>query len=201
LRVLIVAALSDDGLSDGNVLLIEAMEVAADAARRAGHDCVVLDLQADGFCPVMTTIERRAYFGHAPIVDELTDRYAHEVMQAEALVMIYATTLSTMPPLMKGWLDRVLVPGVSFTKEETTGRIRRGLLGVRWIIGVSTYPTTWWETKRTCDGGRRVILRVMRMCAGLRTRTDWVPLYAALRASHGQRERFLRDVERRMSAL
>ena len=68
----------------------------------------------------------------------MVERYAGIVKQAEALVFVYPTWWSTMPAILKGWLERVMVPGVGFVLDEKQ-HVRRGLKQVRRIVGISTY--------------------------------------------------------------
>ena len=48
----------------------------------------------------------------------MAERHAEIIKQAEALVFVYPTWWSTMPAILKGWLERVLVPGVGFVFDE-----------------------------------------------------------------------------------
>ena len=89
------------------------------AARRAalaanGHTVHLLDLYALGFRAAMSADERRAYHGEQPIIDPLVAEHAALVRACEALVFVYPTWWSAMPAILKGWLERVLVPGVGF---------------------------------------------------------------------------------------
>ena len=157
-----------------------------------------IDLRS--FSPVLTREERLAYVTDEPIIDEQVAEYADAVLSCDALVLVYATTLSTLPPVLKGWLDRVLVPGVSFTLDESGGT-KRGLTGIHRIVGISVYDDTWWSTKRTFDNGRRILLRNLRLCTGWLTRTAWLPLYGLADGDQTRIDRFIRRIERRMAKL
>ena len=74
----------------------------------------------------MTAEERDAYHGESPICDPLVERYADIVGRAGALVFVYPTWWSTLPAILKGWLERVMVPGVSFRFDERTGKVQAG---------------------------------------------------------------------------
>ena len=43
------------------------------------------------------------------------------------LVFVYPTWWSGLPAILKGWLERVMVPGVGFVFDEQTGKVRPGL--------------------------------------------------------------------------
>jgi NAD(P)H dehydrogenase (quinone) len=135
------------------------------------------------------------------MMDDVIARHSALVLDADALVFVYPTKLSTLPPALKGWLDRVLVPGVAFSLAPDSNKVLRGLENVRHIVGVSTYDKSWFEMKRANDNGRRTLLRVLRLCAGIRTRGSWVALFQADRATDAQRLAFIGRVERAVARL
>ncbi len=173
---------------------------AAAALQLGGHRVHVLDLYALRFGAAMTPDERHAYHSDEPIVDPLVREHADLVRSAEALVFVYPTWWSGQPAILKGWLERVLVPGVGFRFNEQ-GKVRPGLTQVRHMIGISTYGSPWRYVKVVNDNGRRTLMRTIRMNTGLRTSTHWLGLYGIDTATADERERFLTRVERRMRAL
>lgn len=182
--------------TEGNDLCGKAAERAATALRAKGHDVSLRDLVAEGFAVAMTAEEREAYHGDTPILDPLVAEHAALVGAAEILVFVYPTSLSTMPPILKGWLERVMVPGVGFVLDHRN-KVQPGLGHVRRIVGISTYSEGRVEVKMTRDNGRRTITRALRLSCGLRTRTAWVPLYSVGAATAEQRAKFLERCARR----
>ena len=181
-----------------NQILQRAEQAATTALAAAGHTVRTIDLRT--FSPVLTRPEMAAYVTDQPLIHEQTTEYAQAVLSCDALILVYATTMSTLPPALKGWLDRVLVPGVSFTLDGSGGT-KRGLAGLDWIIGISVYSDTWLATKRTYDNGRRILMRNLRLCARLGTRTAWLPLYSATAANEQRSAAFIKRIERRMAKL
>ena len=173
---------------------------AVAALRANGHEVEAFDLYADGFDPVMSRAERAAYHGDTPITCPLTQRYADAVKSAEALVFVYPTWWSSVPAMLKGWLEKVMVPGVSFEFDDQH-RVRRGLTNVRRIVGISTYAAPRSTVRLINDNGRRTVVRALRLCTGLRTQTTWLGLYQLARRSDADRAAFLRRVERTMAKL
>lgn len=166
----------------------------------AGHEVTVLDLYAEGFRAAMSPAERLAYHSERPILDPMVERHADIVKGAEALIFIYPTWWSTMPAILKGWLERVMVPGVGFVFDEHH-HVRRGLTHVRRVIGISTYGARWIYVKAVHDNGRRVLLRALRMNTAVFTRRSWLGLYEMNTRTAEQRVAFLKQVERKMRAL
>ena len=128
------------------------------------------------------------------------DLYADEVRSAQALVFVYPTWWSSVPAILKGWLEKVMVPGVSFVFDEHH-RVRRGLTNVTRIVGISTYAAPRSTVRLINDNGRRTVVRALRLCTGMRTRAKWLALYKLPSTSDHDRAAFLRRVERTMAAL
>jgi NAD(P)H dehydrogenase (quinone) len=173
---------------------------ACTALRTAGHDVHFLDLYALGFRAAMTSDERAAYHTEAPIVDPMVREHAELVRTSAAIVFVYPTWWSSMPAILKGWLERVFVPGIGFQFNEE-GKVRPALTHVRRLVGISTYGSPWAYVKAVNDNGRRTIMRTIRINTGWSTRTSWLGLYAIDTATASERERFLERVERKMRSL
>lgn len=169
--------------------------------RAAGHDVAVVDLYRDGFRIAMTAEEREAYHGDEPILDPLVADYATLVQGTDALIFVYPTWWSGLPAMLKGWLERVLVPGVAFRFDERTNAVRPGLGHLRHLVGVSTYGSPRSYVRLVNDNGRRTITRALRMSCGLRVRTHWHGLYAIDTATAAERDEFAARVERAMADL
>src|SRR5882724_11966161 len=91
-----------------------------EALTLAGHRVDDCDLNAEGFNPVLTRQERidyhdlsrnRAYAG--PYVDRL--------LAAEALVLVFPVWNYGYPAILKGFVDKVFLPGVSFDLKADGG--------------------------------------------------------------------------------
>lgn len=173
---------------------------ATDGLARAGHRVDVIDLYAEGFRAAMSLPERLAYDTDEPVVDPQVADHVRRLQRAEILVFVYPTWWSGLPAILKGWLERVMVPGVGFTFDERSGKVRPGLGHVRRIVGISTYGSPRTSVKVVNDNGRRILTRALRMSCGWRVRTRWLALYAMDTASDDDRRRFLRRVEQRMGA-
>ena len=178
--------------------LAEAVMRGLDAG---GHEARLVDLYAEGFDPVMSRADRVAYESEQAVVDAAVAAQAEHVRWAEAIVFVYPTWWAGLPAMVKGWLDRVLVPGVAFVLDERTRKVRPTLQHVRVVAGVSTYGSPRVYVGVLGDGGRRTINRALRLVCGRRTRTVWLGLYAMDRRTDAERRTFVAAVEHRMSRL
>jgi putative NADPH-quinone reductase len=169
-------------------------DAAVHGFERAGHDVTTLDLYALGFAPAMSEEERAAYHSDQPLLDPITREHAALVQAADILVFIYPTWWSMPPAVLKGWLERVMVPGVAF-RFDAGGRVRPALTNVRRIVGISTYGAPWTYVKLMTDGGRRMLTRALRANCGWRTPTTWLGLYSVDTLGETERRAFLDRVE------
>lgn len=177
------------------------VEAAVRGLEAGGHQATVLDLYGLGFRAAMTLDEHRAYHGAQPILDPLVAEHARLVQQATTLVFVYPTWWGGLPAVMKGWFERVLVPGVGFELDDRTGKVRPALHQVRHLVGISTYGSPWTLVKLATDGGRRIVTRALRMSCGWKARPRWLGLYAIDTAGPAERAAFLDRVEHTMATL
>ena len=112
----------------------------------AGHEVTDVDLYAENFDPVMSRQERLDYLNTARN-ERLVKRYDDQLVSAEAIVLVYPAWWYGMPAMLKGYFDRVWLPGVAFdvTPEGkvNTERLQR----IRRILVVTTYGGSWWMVR------------------------------------------------------
>ncbi len=178
-----------------------AAERALRALQRSGHDVTAIDLYALGFRAAMSREERMAYETDEPIVDPRVAEHAELLRRAEMLVFVYPSWWNGLPAIMKGWLDRTMVPGVAFHLDERTGKVRPGLRQVRRIVGISTWGMARPRPHPMNDDGRRVLTRALRMACGWRARPLWLRLYGMDLDDPTARAAFLDRIDDRMAKL
>ena len=172
----------------------------SDGLVEAGHDVIVHDLYAEGFAAAMSADERHAYHGDVPVLDPLVAQHIGDITVAHTLIYVYPTWWSSMPAILKGWFERVMVPGVGFV-FDAKGKVRPGLTNVRRLVGISTYGSKRLCIKAINDNGRRTIMRAMRLSTGVRTRSRWLALYGIDSSSENDRSQFLDRCERMARSL
>ena len=175
-----------------------------DAARRglerAGHDVSVIDLAAESFDPVMRHEEWDVYMSHAGTVPEALTKHAAVLSEAEIMVFVYPTWWSGVPAQLKGWFERVLVPGVGFRLDERQ-RVRPGIANARHLHAVTTYGSPKTYVRLVNDNGRRLIGRALRLAMVHRPKLVHHGLYRMDKATDDDRRAFLNRIEARMSRL
>ncbi|MEZ5666871.1 MAG: NAD(P)H-dependent oxidoreductase [Alphaproteobacteria bacterium] len=171
----------------------------AGAFRRAGANCTVLDLYAEGFDPVLGRDERLAHLDHDLRPADLAAHFA-ALERADLLVFVYPTWWYGPPAMLKGWIDRTMRAGVAFRLPPGADVIEPMLTRVRRIVVVTTYGSPWWLIRYVGDAGRRIIARGLQLICPNAGRPVWLALYGMDTASALQRSRFLERVEDRVTA-
>ncbi len=168
--------------------------------KQAGHSVDLLDLYAIGFPAVMTAADLGAYHSPQPVVDGLVADSVERIRAAEMLVFVYPTWWSSLPGMLKGWLEKTMVPGVAFVFDEHN-KVRPGLQHIRRVVGISVYGSPRPYVSLINDNGRRTLMRALRLNTGWRTRRTWIPFYGIDSSTRHQRTAFAESVTRRMATL
>jgi putative NADPH-quinone reductase len=163
--------------------------------RRAGHDVDACDLHAENFQPVLTREERVGY--HAvPANRAPVEAYVRRVEQAEALVLVYPVWNFGMPAILKGFFDRVFLPGVSFKLVE--GKVRPSLHNIRKLTVVTTYGGARWRALLMGDPPRKIAMRVLRAVIHPAASARYLAHYDMNRSTDATRAAFLAKVSAAM---
>jgi NAD(P)H dehydrogenase (quinone) len=79
-----------------------------------GHDVFFHDLYQENFAPILlaSELEREATL---PL---LVEEHCREIAQADGIVIVHPNWWGQPPAILKGWVDRVLRPGVAYRFQE-----------------------------------------------------------------------------------
>jgi NAD(P)H dehydrogenase (quinone) len=178
-----------------------AHRIVLEALRTAGHEVTDVDLYAEEFDPVMNRQERLDY--HNPERNErLVKRYDDQLVATEALVLIYPAWWYGMPAMLKGYFDRVWLPGVAFDVTSEGDVSTERLKQLRRIMVVTTYGGPWWMVRFAIgDPARKVIGRAVRALCARNCRVTWCVHYNMDKAVPAQLARFLQRVHATTLAL
>lgn len=174
--------------------------VAVDALHAAGHRVTLLDLYGEGFDPVMSREELHRYQSRTPDTSGPLKRHIEAVTSADAIVFVYPTWWSGLPAVLKGWLERVMLPTVSFDFDGRN-KVRPALTNIRRVVVISTYGSPRRYVAAVNDNGLRILARAFRLTCGLRTRVTRIRLFSMDTSGDAGRQLHLRRIERRMRAL
>ena len=145
------------------------------ALRKAGHAVDDCDLYAEKFNPVLSREERLHY--HDTAVNQAPVKaYVERLQRAEALVFCFPVWCFGLPAILKGWFDRVLMPGVAFDISDPA-HVKPALTHLKRIAAVTTYGRPRWMAFIMGNPPRKVIKRYLRALTGGRARIDYYAHY------------------------
>ena len=173
---------------------IRARALAGLAAAR--HEVDLLDLYADKFDPVMWDAERRDYHDTSRSQARLTG-YIARLRAADALIVQFPVWSFGMPAMLKGYFDRMMMPGVAFDLSNPS-RAKPLLGNLRRIAGIATYGRPRIRALAIGDPPRRMVKRYLPWFANWRARVDYYALYHMNVATDADRAAFIAKVERAM---
>ncbi len=169
-----------------------------DALRARGHQVDDCDLNVEGFDPVMSRQERINY--HDKAINRVpVAPYVERLLAAEALVLVFPVWNYGFPAILKGFVDKVFLPGVSF-ELAADGSYTATLSNIRKLAAVCTYGGSRWRTILMGDPPRRVVKRSLRLLVSRRASCDYIAHYDMNRTRPERRARFLSRVRRAFEA-
>lgn len=166
-----------------------------------GAEVRVRDLYAEGFAPCLTAGELGVYLdevaNRGPVAAEIAD-----LEWCDTLIFVYPTWWYGLPAMLKGWLDRVLVPGVAFRLPPPEGgNIRPGLTHITTLAVFTTGGASRWLTAVMGAPGRRTLMRGVRSVCARRCRTAFAMHYGMDSSTDASRAAHLKVVARKVAAL
>jgi putative NADPH-quinone reductase len=102
--------------------------------------------------------------------------------------------------MLKGFFDRMIMPGVAFDLSDPA-RAKPTLHNIKHIVGVVTYGRPRHMAFWMSDPPRKIVKRYVRWFTGGRARIDYCALYHLNVATDSQRAAFMEKVTRVMHRL
>lgn len=118
-----------------------------------GHDYKVIHLDKDGFDPVMREKDLKAFVAGGRDadmwpegVDSLVMSYVQKLRWAERIVMIFPIWWMSTPAMTKGFIDKVIFPGMVYKMEG--GKLVSMLTHLKQVVIITTMntPAAIYET-------------------------------------------------------
>lgn len=163
----------------------------------AGHIVDSCNLYEEGFDPVMSCQDRRGYY-QVPENRQSVEGYVTRLEQAEGLVVVSPVWTMGFPAILKGYFDKVWLPGVAFSLDE--GRIAPKLTNIRKLAAVMTYGSSRLQSFVAGDPPRKVVKRLLRSQISPLAKVRYFALYGMDRSTEETRRLFLKQVETSFAA-
>jgi len=174
------------------------LDVVLQALENGGAEVRVKDLYKEGFDPLLTGSELEGYLDqerNQAVVQADVD----DLKWCDSLIFVYPTWWYGLPAMLKGWLDRVLVPGVAFLMPDNENKnIKPGLTHITRLGVFTTCGASWGLTQLIGAPGKRTLTRGIRSTLSPRCKTTFAAHYRMDGSTRESRAAHLNRVERRM---
>jgi putative NADPH-quinone reductase len=167
-----------------------------EALEARGHQVDALDLYGEGFPAVLTREERLNYEAVPANLTPAVKPYVDRLRAADAIVFIHPVWNYGYPAILKGYFDRIFLPGVSFVLED--GTVRPNLTNIKRAAFVTSYGGDRWRTLLMGDPPRRLARRWGWATFG--TLPRYLALYSMDKNREPELQGFLEKVRREFSA-
>jgi NAD(P)H dehydrogenase (quinone) len=165
----------------------------------AGHEVDLLDLYKEKFDPVLSEQDRRDYHDLDKNQRGL-ETYIERLRRADALVVQFPTWTFGLPAMLKGYFDRIMMPGVAFDITNPAN-VTPMLSNIGSITGISTYGRPRWVALYVGDPPRRTITRYLPRLMHPKCDVRYHALYHMNVASLSQRLAFMARVRDAMRKI
>ena len=114
-------------------------EAVVDELSMAGHAVSFHDLHGERFDPVLPAAE----IAFSAVLPPAITAYCAEIAAADGIVVVHPNWWGQPPAILKGWIDRVIRPGVAyrFVEGDDGDGIPVGLLKARTAVVFNTSNT------------------------------------------------------------
>jgi NAD(P)H dehydrogenase (quinone) len=175
-------------------------DAALRGLRSAGHDVTLLDIASDNFNPVMSQEEWRRYSQPDIHIPTDVERYVDAIRDAEIAVFVYPSWWSSVPAQLKGWMERVLVPGVGFHMTDRN-KLRPGLRNLKHVVVITTFGSPRLYVRLMNDNGSRLFHRSLRSASPRLVRNHRLVHYKMDKSTPESRVDFQQRIEKKLARL
>ena len=161
----------------------------------AGHEVDDCDLYEEGFDPILSRAERAGYHDLETNTRPVQS-HVERLRAAQRLVIVAPVWNFGFPAILKGYFDRVFLPGVSFRMENR--RVVGNLHNIETATAIMTYGGARWRAISVGDPPRKIVTRVMRGLIKPFAPVRYLAHYDMNRSTDASRAAFLARVEREL---
>lgn len=173
-------------------------DTVVDKLHEAGAEYRVLDLYTDGFHPVLGTSELQGYLD-SPANRVPVAEHCEAVAWCDALIFVFPTWWYGLPAMLKGWLDRVLLPDLAFLMPDAENtNIRPGLQHITRLGVFTTCGASWWLMQWVGAPGKKTLFRGLGLLVHPGVKKVFAAHYLMDRSTDATRAKHLGLVARRM---
>lgn len=177
------------------------LQSVTNGLEKGNHQIDLIHLDKDNFNPVMTAGDLKGFRDKKPI-DPKVIEYSYRIKNADHLVFIFPIWWELMPAMTKGFIDKVIFPGVAYdyTNESNTRMkpLWNKLKGITIITTMNTPNWLYWLLFGNAIKKAMILGTFWKI--GFKNR-KWISYNQVKMVSAGKRKRWLTELESKFATL
>lgn len=174
------------------------LESVTKGLEKSTHEVDVINLDKDQFNPRMTSVDLKAFVEHTA-VDPQVIGYQERIRTADHLIFIFPIWWDIMPATTKGFIDRVLSPGLAYDHHPRGFGLVPLLNNLKSITIITTMnkPAIMYSL---LIGNliRKVMVKSVFKTMGYKN-VNWISFTSVKRVSQEKRVKWLNELENKFS--
>ena len=172
------------------------------ALQKSNHEIKKINLYREKFDPKLSLDEWNSYLTKTEINIKNLKHHVDDLLWAEGLIFIFPTWMYGPPALLKGWLERVWLPGVAFEISSEKQNIPKGKLKhIHRFCVVTTSGSPRWWLWFIGNPGKSMLFKGYRILFNKFCKFKWLQLYDMNRSTIDDRKKFLAKVSSYFSSI
>lgn len=174
------------------------LESVTKGLEKSTHELDVINLDKDQFNPRMTSADLKAFVEHTAVDPQVID-YQERIKTADQLIFIFPIWWDIMPATTKGFIDRVLSPGLAYDHHPRGFGLVPLLKNLKSITLITTMnkPAIMYSV---LIGNliRKVMVKSVFKTMGYKN-VNWISFTSVKRVSQEKRVKWLNELENKFS--
>lgn len=176
------------------------LNAVTNGLQKAHHEVDLIHLNRDNFNPVMTEADLKAFIAHKPI-DPQVIQYNERLKAADHLIFIFPIWWDIMPAQTKGFIDRVLFPGVVYNHHPRGFGLIPLLKNLKSITLITTMNKPRWLYSLFIGNLiQKVMLKSVFKTMGYKN-LSWISFTAVKAVGHQKRVMWLQKLENKFQHI
>lgn len=165
----------------------------------ASHSIDLIHLDKENFNPVMSAQDLKAFRDKKP-VDRQVIGYQERLKNADHLIFIFPIWWELMPALMKGFIDKVIFPGLAYDYVNSSNTRMKPLLNnIKGVTVITTMNTPGFIYRWFFGNAiHKALIRGTFWKLGYKNR-KWISYNRVKMVNQEKREKWLRKLEEKFS--
>ena len=161
----------------------------------SGHEIKKINLYEEKFDPILSLDEWNSYLDQTELNINNVKQHVNNLLWAQGLILIFPSWMYGPPALLKGWLERVWLPGVAFEISSSKQNIPKGKLKhIKRFCVITTSGSPRWWLWYIGNPGKSMLFKGYRILFNSFCKFKWLQLYDMNHSTKEDRGKFIKKV-------